>query len=166
MAAGATYTPIATTTFGGSSTSYTFTSIPSTYTDLRLIVSFTGVSGCNFSTRVGNGSIDSGTNYSYTRLYGNGSSTASSNSSNDSFLTANITVGSSGSNSVIEIMNYSNTTTYKTALHRFNDAGAIVFAIVGMWRNTAAINQVQLYSTNGTNFGSGTVATLYGIAAA
>ena len=161
-----TYEPIATTTLTGSSSSYTFTAIPGAYTDLRLIISFAGVSSCNFSTRVGNGSIDSGSNYSYTRLYGTGSSAASSNAANDSFLTANITVGSSGSNSVIEIMNYSNTTTYKTALHRFNDASAIVFAIGGMWRNTAAINQVQVYSTNSVNFASGTTFTLYGIKAA
>lgn len=161
-----TYTPIATTTLSGSSSSYTFSSISNSYTDLRLVISFTGVSGCNFSTRVGNGSIDSGNNYSYTRLYGTGSSAVSTNSANDSFLTANITVGANSSNSIIDIMNYSNTTTYKTALHRFNDASAIVFAIVGMWRNTAAINQVQVYSTNGVNFASGTQIALYGIQAA
>jgi hypothetical protein len=39
MAAGATYTPIATYTVSGSSTlTYTFSSIPSTYTDLVLVV--------------------------------------------------------------------------------------------------------------------------------
>lgn len=166
MAAGPTYDPIATTTLSGSSSSYTFTSIASTYTDLRLVISFTGVASNNFSTRVGSGSIDSGNNYSYTRLYGTGSSAASAISSNDSFLTANITVGANGSNSLIDIMNYSNTTTYKTALHRFNDASAIVSAIVGVWRNTAAIDQVQVYSTNSTDFASGTTFTLYGIKAA
>jgi hypothetical protein len=81
-------------------------------------------------------------------------------------LTANITVGASGSNSIIDIMNYSNTTTYKTALHRFNDANAIVFAIVGLWRNTAAINQVRVFSTNAVNFAVGSTFTLYGIKAA
>lgn len=166
MPAGPTYEPIATVTMNGTSSTTTFTGISQSYTDLRLISSFVGVSGCNFSTRVGNGSIDTGNNYSYTRLYGTGSTVVSNRGSNDSFLTANITVGSSGSNSIIDIMNYSNTTTNKTALQRFNDGDAIVFAVVGLWRNTSAINQVQIYSTNSVNFASGTTFTLYGIKAA
>ena len=161
-----TYDPIATVTMSGSSSTTTFTSIPQTYTDLRLICSFTGVSGCNFSTAVGNNSIDTGSNYSCVRLYGTGSSATSNLQTNNTYYTGNITVGANGSNSIIDIMNYSNTTTYKTALNRFNDAGAIVFAIVSLWRNTAAINQLQVFSTNSVNFASGTVFTLYGIKAA
>ena len=167
MAAGSTYTPIATTTFGGSSTSYTFTSIPSTYTDLRLIVSFPSTSSTNFSTRVGNGSVDTASNYGATRLYGVGSGSGSSDTqTNNNFFSGNVGVGTNGSVSVNEIMNYANTTTYKTVINRYNDASGIVMLIVGCWRSTSAINTLQVYTTTGTNFASGTMATLYGIAAA
>jgi len=39
MAAAQTYEPIANTTFGSTTSSYTFSSIPSTYTDLFLVIS-------------------------------------------------------------------------------------------------------------------------------
>lgn len=166
MAKTATYALIDSATASGSQSSITFTNIPQTYTDLVLVSGFNGVSSNNFSTRVGNGSIDTGANYSYTRLWGTGSGGGSaSRNANESFLTANITVGSSGSNSIIQIMDYANTTTFKTALHRFNDAGAIVFAIVGLWRSTSAINQLRVYSTNSVNFASGSTFKLYGIQA-
>jgi len=163
MAAGSTYTPIATTTLGSAVSSYTFTSVPTTYTDLVLICTFSA-GGFTFSTRVGNGSADSGANYSVTRLYGDGSGTASNNYSNETYFTGNIT-GSAGTNSIIQFNNYSNTTTYKNSLNRFNDAAAIVFAIVGTWRSTAAINTVQIVANSGT-LPSGSTFTLYGIAAA
>lgn len=162
----ATYDCIATTTMNGSSSSATFTNISQAYTDLRLVCSFTATSGCNFSTRVGNGSIDSGTNYSWTRLLGNGSAASSAASSNETYFTGNFTVGATNSNAIIEFNNYSNTTTNKTALNRFNDAEGATALTVGLWRNTVAINQVQVYSTNSVNFANGTVFTLYGIKAA
>lgn len=166
MAKTATYALIDSATASGSQSSITFTNIPQTYTDLVLVSGFNGVSSNNFSTRVGNGSIDTGANYSYTRLWGNGTSAFTNNAANDSFLTANVTIGSSGSNSIIQIMDYANTTTFKTALHRFNDANSIVFAIVGTWRSTLAINQLRIYSTNSVNFASGSTFTLYGIKSA
>lgn len=166
MPAGSTYSTIATTTASGSVSQITFTSISGSFTDLVLISNFTGVSGNNFSCRVGNGSIDSGANYSYTRLSGNGTSAASIRSANDTFISSNLTLGTNGSNSILNFMNYSNTSTFKTVLHRFNDAGAFVAAVVGLYRSTSAINQVQIFSTNSVNFAAGSTFTLYGIAAA
>ena len=65
MAAGSTYTPIATTTGTGSSGTITFTSIPSTYTDLRIILNGTETNATlyEFDMRYNN---DSGNNYSLT----------------------------------------------------------------------------------------------------
>ena len=164
MAAGTTYTPIATTTLGSAQASYTFNSVPTTYTDLVLVSTFNG-SGFSWSTRVGNGSADSGANYSITRIYGTGSGTAVTNNyTNETYFTENIT-GASATHSIINFNNYSNTTTYKTALHRFNNAAAIVFAIVGTWRNTTAINTVQIVANSGS-LPAGSTFTLYGIAAA
>ena len=75
MAAGSTYTPIATTTLGSAATSYTFTSIPSTYTDLVLVGNLSSSSNTNISIRIYS---DSGTNYSNTYLTGVNGTGASS----------------------------------------------------------------------------------------
>ena len=164
MAAGATYEPIASTTLSSTQSNYTFTSISQTYTDLVLVCNFPS-GGFNFSIQVGNGSIDSGSNYNVTRLWGVGSGSGSSNLySNDVYFIGNITAGA-GSNAIVSLNNYTNTSAYKTALNRFNDAGAIVFNTVGLWKNTAAINQVRVFASAGS-LASGTTLSLYGIKAA
>lgn len=161
----ATYTPIATTTLGSAAASYTFSSIPSTYTDLVLIIGGSNVSGDQgIVTQVGNGSIDTGSNYSTTYLLGNGSSASSGRAANDTSIIAG-RMDANPSTSIIHYMNYSNTTTYKTVLGRGND-GSYVIQHVGLWRNTAAINTIKVYNLSSVNFAAGTVITLYGIAAA
>ena len=173
MAAGATYTPIATTTFASTATSYTFSSIPTTYTDLVLVaVPAQGAPvGSSPLVQVGNGSVDTGTNYSYTRITGNGTAAASVRDTNltnipDSF--GGITANLGESQLIYQFMNYSNATTYKTVLMRTGyTAGSYVGteAIVALWRSTAAINTIKFF-ISGTAMSIGTTLTLYGIAAA
>jgi hypothetical protein len=67
---------------------------------------------------------------------------------------------------ILQIMNYSNTTTNKTVLARSNNAATGVDAIVGLWRSTAAINTIDLYAWTTNSFSIGTVLSLYGIKAA
>jgi hypothetical protein len=167
MAAGSTYTPIATTTLGSSATSYTFTSIPSTYTDLVLIGNF-GTTTANNSVRfqVGNGSIDTAANYSYTFMYGNGSSAVSTRGSSDTSIYSGYTINANIENMWnIHFQNYSNTTTKKTMLERYNQAAGATTAIVGLWNSTSAINQIRALSL-GDPFSVGSTFTLYGIASA
>jgi len=83
MAAGSTYTPIATTTLGSSATSYTFTSIPSTYTDLVIVAQIKGDTTTYLNLRF-NG--DTGSNYSRTTLSGNGSTASSERRSNQTWI--------------------------------------------------------------------------------
>lgn len=155
-----TYEPIATGT--SSSTSYTFSSIPSTYTDLVLVVggNATGTN-INYGLRF-NG--DSGTNYSVTRLYGSGTSSSSDRLANfTNTISSNMT---DGANTVIHnIMNYSNTSTYKTVLVRSNTGANIVWANCALWRSTAAINSIEYFTTASGSMSSTTL-TLYGIKAA
>lgn len=165
MPAGSTYTPIATTTLGSAAASYTFSSIAGTYTDLVLIVSGVNSAGDQgIVTRVGNGSLDTGNNYSSTFLYGNGTSALSARSSGDTYAFVG-RMDTTVSNTIIHYMNYSNTTTFKTFLGRGNDS-ALVIQHVGLWRSTFAINTIQLYNVSGANFNTGTTFTLYGIASA
>jgi len=167
MAAGTTYEPIATTTLSGVS-SYTFNSISGSYTDLILIGSINGVSSAaDIWYRVGNGSVDTGSNYSWTWVSGFSSTTESSRASSNSklYIDGWGTIGTGNSILRTSINNYSNTTTFKTLLVQRTDAAKEANAQVGLWRSTAAINTIQLGLDSGT-FNSGTVLTLYGIAAA
>ena len=169
MAAGSTYTPIATTTLGSAAASYTFSSIPSTYTDLVLITNGAVSSGtANWVLQVGNGSVDTGTNYSETDLWGTGSAAQSARGSNQTSVLLNSygyldTVFAA--NVVCSLMNYANTTTYKTILTRANNAANGTHAGVGLWRSTSAINTIKVAASAST-FVTGTTFTLYGIQAA
>lgn len=167
-----TYTPIATTTLGASASSVTFSGISGSYTDLVLIASAGTVTGNdNIGLRVGNGSADSGSNYSVTVLTGNGTAAASDRQSNQTSILTDY-YGSIGTTMnayphIINIMNYSNTTTYKTVLMRANRADSGTDAIVGLWRSTSAINYIYLFPRGGSlSFNTGSTFTLYGIKAA
>lgn len=171
MAAGSTYTPIATTTLGSAASSYTFSSIPSTYTDLIIVANFTGSgSGNNLMMQIGNTTIDTGSNYSGTGIYGNGTSALSWRQTSASAIQATYAIGLEALNvSSIHLMNYSNTTTYKTILNRSGGLSGTynaAEATVSLWRSTAAINTIKLYGLNSATISSGSTFTLYGITAA
>lgn len=165
MAAGKTYEPLATQTLGSNQASVTFSSISGSYTDLVLIVN----GGQSVATANGglqfNG--DTGSNYSQTYLRGNGSTASGTRASNEAILRID-GIGwptSNNANSIIQIQNYSNTTTYKTVLTRFNAAVYGTEAIVGLWRSTSAINQIVVKS-EAYAWLSGSTFTLYGILSA
>ena len=158
-----TYEPISTTTLGSAQASFSFTSIPGTYTDLVAVV--VASTGANLKIELNS---DTGSNYSNTVLYGTGSSALSARNTNSTgfiFGTTASTVGN-GVN-LYHFMNYSNTTTNKTALSRGNDNdGGLVRVDVGLWRNTSAITSIRFISNTGSNLATGSVFTLYGIKAA
>jgi hypothetical protein len=166
MAAGNTYEAIATQTLG-SNTTVTFTSIPQTYTDLVLVVNGLSTVDQGAEYQVGNGSVDTGSNYSRTRIMGDGSSASSFRASNqDRFLCDGFSTSSSyASMQIVHFMNYSNTTTNKTVLFRGSSTQAYILAQVGLWRSTSAINTIKVAGYNG-NLTSGTTVSLYGIKAA
>jgi hypothetical protein len=165
MAAGSTYTPIATTTLGSTSALITFSSIAGTYTDLILVAGFGATASGDYRVRVN--SNTSTTDYSYTYLGGNGTAASSSRNSNTDRFSSGFLVGTdTGSNTIIhQFQNYSNTTTYKTVVYRSNMPSGEVSAAVGLWRSTAAINAIYIYPTGGS-FSIGSTFTLYGIASA
>jgi hypothetical protein len=165
MPAGSTYTPIATTTLGSTSTSVTFNSF-SGYTDLVLIASVTpSGSGLSPQMRVNS---DTGSNYSYTVITGNGTSASSSRGTSNTSLywyEANSPATGSPTPYIINFMNYSNTTTFKTILGRFGGAGIEAAAKVNLWRSTSAITSFEFF-TSASSFAVGSTFTLYGIASA
>jgi len=167
-----TYEPIATTTLGSANSTVTFSSISGTYTDLMLVCAFScDIANQDVRLRVGNGSLDTGNNYSFTYLNGSGSAAASGRTSNTSRIAAYSVIGcSTGQQNIIyQLQNYSNTTTNKTVLSRVNAADKELSAVVGLWRSTAAINTVSVFnegSDPNAKFSTGSTFTLYGIKAA
>lgn len=160
-----TMTPIATTTTSGSSTGMTFSNIPQTYTDLVIVCSLTAGNTGDAYFRF-NG--DTGTNYSDTVLRGNGTTASSARDTSaagiDIGAVSSIT-GSEVGSVIINLMNYSNSTTYKTSLIRYSDGTNWATAIVGLWRSTAAVTTIDITSRAG-NWGNGSTFTLYGVKAA
>lgn len=160
-----TYTPIATNTVTGSSTSsVTFSSIPSTYTDIVIIgLASVDTSITNLWLRYNS---DSGTNYSTTRFYADGTSAYSDRYTNISQANIGLIGNSSTvfSTHIINIQNYSNTNVNKTAIARSGYPSAYLDSFSSLWRSTSAINSIQISGSQ--NFRAGSTFTLYGIKAA
>jgi hypothetical protein len=160
-----TYEPIATTTLGSAASSITFSSIPSTYTDLVIVTSTQrDASGSGVVGWLAQFNGDTSTNYSVTAVLGNGSTAFSGRETNQTGIFVLTAQDSTWGNSIINIMNYSNATTNKTVLTRINTTTANVSAYVGLWRNTAAINSITI--SGAANIKAGSTFTLYGIKAA
>jgi hypothetical protein len=161
-----TYVPIYTTTLGSNQGSIAITGIPTTYTDLILVCRAKraiGGSGAASLTIQFNAEF-SGTNYSSTLLYG-ASSTHSANTNNIVFgATAFDGNTPAFCMSTVHIFNYANTTAHKTTLSRFGDPNLYSAQSAGSWRNTAAINRIDLSAAN--SIAAGSSFTLYGIKAA
>ena len=164
MAAGSTYTPIATTTLGSDVASYTFSSISGSYTDLVLVAAIKG--STNDVEILVQFNSDTGSNYSQTLIYGTGSAAGSQRQTSQTAMR----IGSGNSNTnfdtyIANVQNYSNSTTYKTVISREASAGVLVSATAGLWRSTSAITSILVKRGSG-NLVTGSTFTLYGIAAA
>jgi hypothetical protein len=160
-----TYEPIATTTLGSAQSSVTFSTISGSYTDLIFVVNAGASTAVNLWLEVNS---DTGSNYSVTRLSGNGTSASSDRKSSATKfeMTAQSYVADAIEfNAIVSFQNYSNSTTYKTIIGRMNLAAGGTDAVVGLWRSTSAITTIVAKTSSGT-FDSGSTFTLYGIKAA
>lgn len=163
----ATYEPIATQTLGSNNATVTFSSIPGTYTDLVLVSVFGSTVGMDIFMRFNN---DSGSNYGTIRIVTNSNSSSvvfHSASANITGIQPRTSANQQTALTTVlidNIMNYANTTTHKSVVGRY-DYPAQTEEHVGLWRNTAAITRIDLVS-DGQQFGTGSVFTLYGIKAA
>ena len=165
------YESIATFNGTGSSSTITFSSIPSTYKHLqiRMVVqsTYTGASTSYMYPIRCNG--DSGNNYSMHTIRANGSSvTASGSGSRDNMFagdypTTNVsnTVGAI----IIDILDYQNTNKYKTfrTLEGYdaNGSGQVSFTS-GSWQSTSAITSITLPDAY-LNWSTASKFALYGI---
>ena len=157
-----TYTPLATVTLGSSASSVTFSSIPATYRDLVVVLSGTMNTYDSSAIRF---NADSGSNYNYVFMFGNGSTTGSISAANTFGYIGDVSATTRGIN-IIQVMDYSATDKHKTYLSRANISDSSTNAIAGRWANTAAITSVQILAgaTGTRTFSTGTTLNLFGIA--
>jgi hypothetical protein len=161
-----TYVALDKVTVGTATPTVTFTGISGSYTDLVLVSDNLQSGGTQGNLFIQFNS-DSGSNYSRTWLSGDGSSAYSGRESSQTKigLTAyaypQTTTRWAG---IIQIQNYSNTTTYKTLLTRGNNSAVGVDSVAGLWRSTAAITSITISRSN-DNFAVGSTFSLYGIKA-
>lgn len=166
------YELISTTTLSSLSSTVTFSSIPQTYQHLELRVTARTNANIQNSTQIRlrmNG--DTGSNYAYHDLYGNGSSAVSNsaatqpeirlNGFGDTSVTNNWGVG------IVNILDYKNTNKNKvtrllagTANNSYYNR---IYLSSGVWINTAAITSLTLNELNGYGWTSGSRFSLYGI---
>jgi hypothetical protein len=168
MPAGTTYEPIATYTVSSAQASYTFSSISGSYTDLVLIIN--GAMSTTDSSVYLDVNGNASAVYSTTSVKGNGSTATSSRTTSNTFgmvLSSFAGYTTSQFIAICNLQNYSNTTTYKTLVGRWNQSDEAATTNVSLWRNTNAITSITI-KNNGSpdNFIAGTTFTLYGIASA
>jgi len=142
-----TYTPIASQTLSSAAASVTFSGIPQTYTDLVVVLSVRGTTASNDIDVQGQFNSDTGSNYSWTRIYGTGSTAGSQRGTSQTVLRIGNMAGSgytAYSPMILNIQNYSNTTTYKTMLGRPNNPDRIVDAYQAQPSTSTGLMQVFL----------------------
>lgn len=165
----ATYEKIQTTTLGSATSTISFTGVSSAYTDIILAFALKSNSSNNPTLRLTfNGSS---TGYSGRQMYGNGVAPGSNNNTNAAFISIARSAGSptpSGETALLllHVMDYTNTNKYKTIFAQYNSNSTGGELDVGLWQNTAAINQIDIVSPTSNDFAVGSVVTLYGIKAA
>jgi hypothetical protein len=167
-----TYIPIASTTLTSNTSSYTFSSIPNTYTDLVLTINSAQTTAATSASSAASIRIngDTGSNYSTTFLYNSNPTVASGRNSNNTFGLGG-RLNESDTNilgvGTVHFMNYSNTSTYKSFLSRGSDTLIYSIAYINTWRSTSAINSITIGTLEaGGNLLAGSSFTLYGIKAA
>ena len=162
-----TYEPIQTYTLTSATTTITFSSIPSTYTNLKMIL--TPINGTGSSSDWGvRYNSDGGANYSAGMIYCNGTNPAgwwNGYGGTYGYLDWNSWASSAGfTQTIVEILQYKNTNVYKNAIvHGYSFENGVD---VGghIWASTSAINRIDFtYLGSGYTFGVGTTVTLFGI---
>ena len=150
-------TAIATVTLQGAAPSVTFSGIPNTYRDLTIV--FDGsVPGAGDLRATLNG--DTGTNYPWIQMSGDGSSTFSSSGTN-AFMIFTFTATAAQTLMIANIMEYSATDKHKVCISRGNQASGRTMAYATRWASTNAVNSVSVNHAAG-NLAAGTTISLYG----
>lgn len=164
-----TYTLIASNTLTGSQTSVTFSSIPSTYTDLLLRYSARST-GASLVLRFYTNSGTPASTFSYTSLIGNGAAASSSRNSAQSYwldtngLPASTYTANTFNNGDLYIPNYAVSATKVASNFSVTETNATTAYIeldANLKGTTETVTQLYIETANG--FAVGSSFYLYGI---
>lgn len=156
------------TASAGSASSIAFTSIPQTYTDLKLVLSGRSTVAENAVSGAFNGST---ANFSNLILYGSGSGAVSNRpgggTGNNTVMYQNFSTDTASvfANSELYIANYTGSTNksfYSNSALENNATTSYQLFLAGLWSQTAAITSITLTIAAG-NFAQYSSASLYGI---
>jgi hypothetical protein len=161
------YESIATSNPSGVNT-ITFSSISATYTHLQVRMSMIGASGG--SLIVANFNSDTGANYTWHSLQGQGTAASAYSGTGNSYsrwFGRDVGTSSTAPTALVaDVLDYANTNKYKTVrvLSGMDANGSGELGISSsLWLNTAAINSITIKTHDAVNFASGTKIALYGI---
>ena len=164
------YDSLSTVTLSAATASVTFAGIPTGYKHLqiRYIVRSTQASTeTGINARLNS---DTGSNYAWHYLFGDGASVAASAGATQTSLNLVNVTGASATASafavgVLDVLDYANTSKYKTLrlLQGWdgNGNGRINFSS-GLWMSTSANNAIEFYPSSG-NWAQYSSFTLYGV---
>lgn len=158
-----TYDLIASNVLSSNADNVTFSSIPSTYRDLAIVINATITSGNNSGWLRFNS--DSSSIYSRNAMQGNGATKNSSaaTAQNNLYISNTDAFSSTVRGLVrIDILDYSSTVKHKTGFIRVDRADGLTSFLTFKYGSTSAISSV-LIDTDGT-YASGSTFYLYGIA--
>jgi len=153
-----TYIQLSNITLAASSLSVTFSNIPQNYRDLVLV--WSGAASANTGLGVIFNS-DTGSNYTRNLMIGTGSSVVAASQTDNGFGET----GTTQSNNIFHIMDYSAIDKHKTVLVKVSATSNFVAANAGRWANNSAITSVTLDPASTNTFSANSVFTLYGIEA-
>jgi hypothetical protein len=157
---------IASVTGDGTSTSFTFSAIPSTYQHLQIRAITNDASGEELGIRF-NG--DTGTNYSHHYLRGTGANATAAGSATQARINFMGSVNNSTTimgATIIDIHDYVSTSknkTVRTFMGVDNNGSGIVYLSSGLWQDTSAVTSITLLNIGAAAFRTQTVFSLYGI---
>ena len=153
-----------------SAASIEFYNIPQDFDGLEIQVSVRCDRTTNFQGLFATFNSDSGTNYSYRRLTGEGASANSSSASGATHMlfgvqNSDYTTANTFSSHLITIPNYTSSTAKSISIDSVSEQNATAIYmenIAGLWAGTSAITSIKLDADTGYSLKSGSSFALYG----
>ena len=160
------YDSIASLSGTGSSGTIAFTSIPSTYKHLQIRATYQCSTTDNPYLRVGGGSIDTGANYSWHHLYGDGASVLNNGNGSQTFTYFGYSQNATNPNvAIIDILEYASASknkVFRILAGQYNNGVGELELWSGSWQNSAtAIGSISLITAG--VFSTASTFALYGI---
>jgi hypothetical protein len=167
------YESIASFTLGSTTSTVTFSSIPSTFKHLQIrYIARTNTGASNQDQVHARFNSDTGSNYAVHRLIGDGSGVYASAATSQTYMNIGYAARNGETSNVfgvgvIDILDYTNTnknTTTRTLTGEDANSGSdeLIGLISNLWTNTSAVSQIDIFST-GASFLQYSSFALYGI---